>query len=180
MCIMCDGASRDEVLFDVHAKVLRHGWALQAVGGEDRRADWIYTVGLSSRYAHPELVIVGGLLDDAASSLNELGELVRGGRRFEAGDLVDLSRGRVSFEEVHPVHLSDGLVAICDEYHEALGGPSMTQRVLQVVPRSGATCAGEPSPPLLSDPTVQVVRGPAVRPNRAARRARTRRHRGGA
>ena len=40
------------------------------------------------------------------------------------------------------MHLSDGLVAICDEYHEALGGPSLTQRVLQVVPRSGALCEG--------------------------------------
>ena len=73
----------------MHAKVLRHGWALEAIGGEDRRADWVYTVGLSSGFAHPELVVVGGLLDDAACTLNELGELVRGGRRFEAGDLAD-------------------------------------------------------------------------------------------
>ena len=100
--MMCDGASRDEVMFDVHAKVLRHGWALQAVGGEDQRADWVYTVGLSSRLAHPELVIVGGLLDDSAPTLNELGELVRGGRRFEAGDLVDLSRDRSASKRYIP------------------------------------------------------------------------------
>ncbi len=166
-------------MFDVHAKVLRHGWALQAVGGEGVRADWIYTVGLSSGFAHPELVMVGGYVDEVAPALNELGQLVRRGERFEPGDQVDLSRGRVTFEEVHPVHLSAGLVVICDEYHEALGGPAMTQRVLQVVPRSGAFSAGEP-PTLLSDPKAEVETQPMARPNRATRRAcaprRSRRH----
>jgi len=181
MCIMCDGASRDEVLFGLHRKVLRYGWALQAVGGDDERADWIYTCGLSSGFTHPELVIVGGRLEDSARALNEVGELVRGGRRFEAGDRVDLTRGTITFDEVHPVHLSDGLVAVCDEYHEALGGPQVTERVLQVVPVSGAMRVGEPPPPLLSDPDAEVTTHIAVRPNRATRRARdrARRHRRG-
>ena len=42
MCMLCDGASRDEVMFDVHTRVLTFGWALEAVGGDGERADWIY------------------------------------------------------------------------------------------------------------------------------------------
>ena len=81
MCMMCDGASRDEMLFSLHAKVLHHGWALQGVGGDGERADWMYTRGLSSGFAHPELVMVGGRIEDSGRVLNEIGELVRSGRR---------------------------------------------------------------------------------------------------
>ena len=172
--MMCDGASRDEVMFGVHAKVLRFGWALQVVGGDDDRADWIYTLGLSSGFAHPELVMVGGRVDDVAPTLNELGALVRRGHQLDTGDVVEASRGWVTFDDVHPVHIDDGLVAICDEYHEALGGPPQTQRVLQVVPLSGPLAEGEPVPMLLSDPMAELPRTGGPGPNRAARRARAR------
>jgi hypothetical protein len=175
MCIMCDGASRDEALFHLHSKVLRHGWALQGVeSGDPQRASWIYTVGLSSGFGHPELVMVGGLVDDVVPTLNEVAELVRRGSQFEACDEFDVARGRVTFEAVHRRHLDNGLLAFCDEYHDAIGGPPRIQQVLQVVPLSGQLCNGQAPPALLSNPAAVIAGRPNREERRAAARARSR------
>lgn len=156
MCMMCDGASRDEALFDLHAKVLRHGWALQAVGGHDEPGvDRVYTVGLSSGFDHPELVYVGDLAI-AAPLLNGLGELVRDGRRFEPGDEQPVAGGLVGIGAVHPRHLEGGLIAQGERYLSSIGVPS-PPRVLQVIPPE-TCCAACRAVPRLSSPTAQPRR----------------------
>jgi len=179
MCIMCEGASRDEALFDLHAAVTRHGWGLQAVEGHDPPdLDWVYSVGLAGGFGHPELVVMSGQVQQDARLLNELGEMVRSGRRFEVGDAVPLSGGLVGIGAVHPVHIANGLVAVWQEYYEALGPPVPALRALQVVlPDGGACHHHQVSVPLLVDPTAGLVGRPRAGPNRAERRARARRGR---
>ena len=66
MCIMCDGASRDEVLFSLHGRVQRNGWALQIVASTGPPGlGWVYTIGLAA-FDHPELVVVGLEVVDSA------------------------------------------------------------------------------------------------------------------
>jgi hypothetical protein len=72
-----------------------HGWALQAVLGDEQSPPFVYTVGLSG-FGHPELIIFAASQATAAAVLNELGELVRAGERLEAGELVLLTRGVVN------------------------------------------------------------------------------------
>jgi hypothetical protein len=74
--------------------IRRHGWALQAVLGDDESPPFVYTVGLSG-FAHAELILFATSQATAASVLNELGELVRSGRRLAAGEQVHVRNGDV-------------------------------------------------------------------------------------
>ena len=134
MCILCDGATHDEALFDLHGRVLRHGWALQGVESGTGTPGWIYTVGLSPRFGHAELVVVGGDLPRAAELLNGLGAAIASGARFTPGDRISTPLGDVDVDVVHPAHVERGLVAVCEEYSESLGLPLPELEVLQVVP----------------------------------------------
>jgi len=74
--------------------IRRHGWALQAVLGDEEAPPFVYTVGLSG-FAHPELILFATSQATAATVLNDLGELVRSGRRLYAGEKVRLRSGDV-------------------------------------------------------------------------------------
>lgn len=78
--------------------IRRHGWAVQAVLGSEDSPPFAYTVGLSG-FAHAELILFATSQATAATLLNELGELVRGGRPLVAGERVELSCGEVRLLE---------------------------------------------------------------------------------
>ncbi len=71
-----------------------HGWALQAVLGDEESPPFVYTVGLAG-FGHPELIVFATTQATAAVVLNELGELVRAGERLGAGTRVPLACGAV-------------------------------------------------------------------------------------
>lgn len=174
--MMCDGASRDEVLFARHATIERYGWALVAVGDSPPTADWIYTIGLAPR-GHPELVIVGHEQAVAGALLNELGERIRDGERFQAGDSTMAGHVQVGFVAVDPAHIERGLLNAWLDYYGALGPPHPDLHALQVVLPDGQHChTHQTSQPLLDTPFDVMQLGG----NRAERRARRRaaRHRG--
>lgn len=74
----------------------QHGWALQGVGGDDctlhngmvTPADWMYTIGMFM-FDHPEFIITGLDSERAGGLLNDLGERVRAGERFDDGMIVE-------------------------------------------------------------------------------------------
>jgi hypothetical protein len=74
--------------------IRRHGWALQAVSGDEDGPPFVYTVGLSG-FGHPELIVFATAQAAAARLLNELGELVRAGRVLVAGERVAATAGDV-------------------------------------------------------------------------------------
>ena len=89
---MCDGASPDEVLLATHAGVVRCGWAIQGVVGHDpHEVDWLYSVGLSEGFGHPELVVVGVKIPEPAQAVNELG-----GRSVPDGALCPVARSTLA------------------------------------------------------------------------------------
>lgn len=157
MCIMCEGASHDDVLFNLHGHVLRRGWALQAVFGKPPDGPgWVYSIGLAATFDHPELVFVGMDLEVGASVINELGELIRSGSQFDDGDEVELPGGTVTFAEIHPVHIERGLVASWVNYYGSLGRGLPPVCFLQVVlPERGCSCGEVHVTPLLADPSVR-------------------------
>lgn len=75
-----------------------HGWALQAVLGDEEGPPYLYTVGLSG-FGHPELIVFAVGQATAARLLNRLGEYVRIGGRLGPGDTVGLPDGLVSVLE---------------------------------------------------------------------------------
>src|SRR4051794_7942047 len=74
--------------------IRRHGWALQAVLGDEESPPFVYTVGMAG-FRHPELIVFATTQATAAAVLNELGELVRAGGWLEPLERVELSTGAV-------------------------------------------------------------------------------------
>ncbi|MGH9030884.1 MAG: DUF4262 domain-containing protein [Acidimicrobiia bacterium] len=113
----------DELLFGLHATIERCGWMVMYVLGERRRPPWAYTIGLSHRCRHPELVVLG--LDDRSSAgvLNRLATRVDAGERLDAlpgGEtVVDGSPCRIV--PVHAEHWETDLFAAWVNYYGALG-----------------------------------------------------------
>ena len=111
--------------------IRRHGWALQAVLGDEEGPPFLYTVGLTG-FAHPELIVFAVGQATAARLLNRLGEYVRIGGRLGPGDTVGLPDGVVSileFPDPEPWLLG------ADRVYRVPGGPPV--EALLVVPEEG-------------------------------------------
>jgi hypothetical protein len=76
----------DEIDLRVRADIERHGWHVVIVPPEGDSPGWAHTIGLFARYQHPELLVFGSEPRQLGALLNALGERVRGGRRFAAGE----------------------------------------------------------------------------------------------
>ncbi len=88
MCWTCDGWSDEEIRQWYLDTIEEVGWALCAVEAGPSSPPFTYTVGLTRFHDHPELVMSGLSGPDAAPLLNELGQHVREGHRFRAGDVI--------------------------------------------------------------------------------------------
>lgn len=132
MCRMCDGWTLDEAQADLHDRKQRFGWALQGVEGS---RPWAYSIGLLERFGHPELVMAGVPLDAAAAMINALGDRIQAGEDFLEGDRIREGEVELEVGDVHPVHLTNGLVRQWEEHygrHRELAPPELW--VLQVMP----------------------------------------------
>lgn len=76
----------DEVDARVQSDIQRHGWHVVLIPPEGDAPGWAHTIGLWERYRQPELLVFGSEPRQLAALLNTLGERVRGGRRFAAGE----------------------------------------------------------------------------------------------
>jgi len=76
----------DEVEQRVQADIERHGWHVVVVPPEADSPGWAHSIGLWQRFEHPELLVFGSEPQQLGALVNALGERVRGGRRFAAGE----------------------------------------------------------------------------------------------
>jgi Domain of unknown function (DUF4262) len=121
MCWMCDhpGRTQEDLLAEVRATMLKHGWAVQYV--ENDRVPYPDTIGLTRR-GLPELLVTGLPPRRAARLLNGVAETsVRGdppmdGERIAVpvGPLVEV------VEVEHPDAYTDFAIAICGNSVRAL------------------------------------------------------------
>jgi hypothetical protein len=134
MCILCDGASRDELLFSLHAAIEERGWIVQPVAGGEGNPPWAYSIGLSNRFDHPEMVMVGGELRASCLLLLAIGDQIAEGAVILPGMTVattDDYRFRVA--TVHPSHFSIGTLALWAEYYSALCRPLPPAHAIEIV-----------------------------------------------
>jgi len=149
MCRMCDGATLDEVLFHLDARIDRHGFTQVPVEGPQ---PWTYTIGLAAM-GHPELVVAGIELRPATTIVDRLARRVVDGESFDVGEAV--IEGGDSFEllPVHSWHLRRGLMNMWRTYYSALGGPRPPLAAIQVLaPPSWFCCEHETAQPRLDRP----------------------------
>jgi hypothetical protein len=86
--------------------VLKHGWHVTAVGRGDGpgHPSFAYTVGLTHRVNHPELLISGLPISLMGRVLNDVGDRVLEGHRFTSGMAIEgaLTHVPLLCEEVEP------------------------------------------------------------------------------
>ncbi len=94
----------DEQRERVEHDIATTGWHLVMVPPEQGTPGWAHTIGLTQRYAHPELIIFGPDLEQIGPLANHLGAGVRGGRTFEPDTDEDgiLQGNRLAFRSVAP------------------------------------------------------------------------------
>jgi hypothetical protein len=178
MCIMCEGGSRDDVSLSIHRRLERYGSALQRVEVQPPGLPWTYTVGLLDRHEHAELVVIGGSMDLHRHVLNGAIEQIDRGRRFDPGDERVVDGLTVGVGEVHPHHLSNGLIATWVEYYAGFVHRVPPLEVVQLVLPDGRGCHRHQTvAPLLADPLASWEAGVARGPDRLDRAERRRRQR---
>lgn len=72
MCSICDGATFDEVCARYQRNIERYGWTAVEVEAGPHGRGWTYTIGLTSTFDVPELVVVGGCGHCAHKRFREL------------------------------------------------------------------------------------------------------------
>jgi len=69
--------------------ILQYGWHVVNVLGERDLPEFTYTIGLFRSYEHPEVLIYGLPRERAHQLVNDLGEKVRQGVTYVAGNTYD-------------------------------------------------------------------------------------------
>jgi hypothetical protein len=179
MCIICDRASEDEVLFDMFGKIEKYGFTMAMV---ESTPPWTYTIGLAAQL-HPELVVTGLPAEQSVHFINHVVDRIDHGMRFdEHSPPLDIHGNVVRFGRVHTEQWHHGRLDRWLRYYDALGDSCWLPReAVQVLwpdkqgrypPDPEFCCGAGTCQPLLDlAPTSNVNGGP----NRAARRRRRRR-----
>lgn len=95
----------------------------------------MYSIGLTERFGHPELVMAGVPIDAAMAMVNALGRRIAAGGDFVDGD--HLWEGEIELEvgRIHSVHVANGLVGQWEEHywrHPEVAPPALA--LLQIMP----------------------------------------------
>jgi hypothetical protein len=82
-------------------KIKEHGWIVQGVMASQTTPEWAYSVGLRN-WDHPEVVIVNLPMKIAHGVINEIGDRVKAGEKFECDRMYDklIANYAVIFREV--------------------------------------------------------------------------------
>jgi hypothetical protein len=95
----------------------RYGWHVMSVaprtGSADKEEWFSYSTGLYLRFGQPEVIVLGLDSDTGTRIVNEIGEQMKGGRKFELGtDYRDIFADDVPCQ-FKPVHRSQYGQYVC-------------------------------------------------------------------
>lgn len=136
MCFFCDGGTPDEYARIVASDIDTYGRHVVAVESSDLRPGWLYTIGLSERFGHPELVVTAPCcIPCAHATLGGIANQVARGARYSVGDeaVSDDGPGRARFGAVHPRQWKTNLFAAWLEYYEDKPWAPTPRAALQVI-----------------------------------------------
>jgi len=80
------GNEEDEIERHVRGDIERHGWHVAKIEGDERVPPWAFSIGFVDTFDHPEVIVAGMDLDPLHALLNRIGDLLRAGNRFAAGE----------------------------------------------------------------------------------------------
>ena len=73
----------------LRSDIKTRGWSIVCVVGGENEPDFAYTVGLTTSFKHPEIVLFGLDFKNASAILNGVGDLVKKGEKFIPGVRYD-------------------------------------------------------------------------------------------
>ena len=99
----CNCAPIEEVVANIDRRIGDGYWSLIAVEGTASQPPWVYTVGLTERFDHPELIVTASCSSCGGALLNELAARIKAGERLPVPTVEPIF---VRGEPVHvrPVH----------------------------------------------------------------------------
>jgi hypothetical protein len=103
-----DEARRQAYFEKARGLVEQHGWVCQSVFPSEDECGFTYTIGLSKKFHHPEVFVVGvGSHELQQDVLNSIGSQIRDGHRFTSPAIFKLPNFDVDFASgpVIPQHL---------------------------------------------------------------------------
>jgi hypothetical protein len=142
MCVLCDGRQLEELTLDLLEEIDRVGWSIVGVEGRAGRASWLYTVGLSPTFDHPELVIVDVAPRTSELLLNGLARFVAEGGELDSGQIFDVDDDQFSIRWVHPRHFQLGTFALWTAAIEPAFVDPPRRAALQIVPPARMSQSG--------------------------------------
>jgi hypothetical protein len=74
---------------EILGHITEYGWSVIGIEEEDEAPSYSFSVGLHHTLGVPELLIMGQKPQTAQGLINHAGELMRGGRRFTAGERAE-------------------------------------------------------------------------------------------
>ena len=72
MCAICDGMSWEELERRMETAFSVFGWVWTGVEPEGSNPGWVYTVGLSESFGHPDILIRDGMFEAQCRALRYL------------------------------------------------------------------------------------------------------------
>ena len=104
---------------DLDADIAAHGWVVIRIEEDARGPAFAYSIGLTARFGHPEIIILGLPLDVAHDIINLVGDAVRRGSRYVAGGTYDefLEGYDVTFRAV-PRHQYDAYLGTALRFYD--------------------------------------------------------------
>ena len=73
----------DEADLRVRSDVEAYGWHVAKIAGDEHAPPWAFSIGLEHSFTHPEVLACGMDLDLLHALINQVGEQVKRGRRFD-------------------------------------------------------------------------------------------------
>jgi hypothetical protein len=132
VCVICDGASEEEVLTGEFMRIAVHGFTMVGI---EATPPWTYTIGLVRSFDHPELVVTGLPDDSAAHVMTRVVARIRQGERFTVSSPpVSLCNcTTVTFGMVHPAQWDQGRFDHWLRYHRWAGDEPPIREAVQVL-----------------------------------------------
>ncbi len=121
MCFICDGGTPDEYMRLIESHIDQYDWHVAGVEASEPYLSWMYTIGLSEKFGHPELVVNGlCCMECGHMTLNGVGTLVAEGARFEAGGEAREpdGPGRSRIGAVHPHYWRTNMFNLWLDYYD--------------------------------------------------------------
>jgi hypothetical protein len=132
MCILCDGATEQDLFEDFRDRIAQYDFTMLSVG--DESASWTYSIGLLASFGHPEFVITGLDPGSASGVITGLVDRIRRGERFTASSPDTVHAGvPFRFGEVHGSQWTHGRFAMWCAYYDRFGGAPAPLSAVQIL-----------------------------------------------